>query len=63
MTKKQTAICERYVEQLLNLCGCGDNEVAHSMADDLLLDALRELGFGQIADAWDEVSKMGFWYA
>ncbi|MNM65794.1 hypothetical protein D3C81_772560 [compost metagenome] len=63
MTKKQAAIMEQYVTQMLELVDNGDNEMTHSNADDLLLDALRDLGFGQIADAWDEVAKMGFWYA
>ena len=64
MTKKQKATMERYVGALLTLRGNGDNEVAHSSADALLLEALRDLGFAPIADAWEEISdEIGFWYA
>jgi hypothetical protein len=63
MTKKQLAVVERYELELLSLCGMGDNEAAHWQADKLVLDALRELGFGRLSDAWDKVADMGFWYA
>lgn len=39
-----------------------DSEVAHSMADVVLLDALRAAGWGDVADAWEQVSAP-FWYA
>lgn len=67
MTKKQEKIVEKYVEDLKNLyevCG-GDSEIIHDRADRLLLNALRELGFGKLADAWEECEKKcdGFYYA
>jgi hypothetical protein len=65
MTKKQTLIGQKYVEELLKLSDYGDNEYVHGRADTLLLEALRELGFGQVADAWEDVKHDvgGFWYA
>jgi hypothetical protein len=65
MTKKQAKIMEKYVAELLGLKGCGDKEIAHGRADDLLLEVLTELGFGQVSDAWETVQSDlgGFWYA
>jgi hypothetical protein len=64
MTKKQLAVVEKYEEKLLSLCGMGDNEAAHAYADDLILSALDELGFGQLSKAWRKVENdVGFWYA
>jgi len=40
----------------------GDNEVAHGMADSFLVDTLRELGYRELADTFDEISA-DFWYA
>jgi len=37
-----------------------DIEMAHSDADDLLCELLRELGCSDVVEAWDEVPK---WYA
>lgn len=65
MTKKQALVVEKYVAEFKKMQGLTDNERVHGNADDLLLDALRELGFGQLADAWDELQEDvgGFWYA
>lgn len=52
-----------YVGELLSLCDSGDNEGAHGTADGLILQALSDLGFAPIADAWEKVAEMGFWYA
>lgn len=42
----------------------GDAEIEHSAADNLLLEALRAAGWGEVADLWEEWnSKVGFWYA
>lgn len=64
MTKKQKVIVEQYIEELMELKG-SDNELAHSMADSLVLSALRDLGFGELADAFHELEDNvgGFWYA
>lgn len=41
-----------------------DAEVAHSEADAILLLFLRDHGFSDIADTYEEVrDKVGFWYA
>jgi hypothetical protein len=37
-----------------------DAEQAHSDADGVLCDALRQLGYGDIVDEWQKVEK---WYA
>lgn len=37
-----------------------DIESAHGDADDVLCDLLRELGYGDVVDAWLQVPK---WYA
>lgn len=65
MTKKQAAILDEYVKRVEELGSYGDNESAHASADALLLEAVRKLGFGQLADAWDGVKQDvgGFWYA
>lgn len=42
----------------------GDNEAAHSQADQILLDFLRNHSFGDIAQAWENACKRaGFWYS
>jgi len=38
----------------------GDTEMAHHAADEVLLDLLRSLGFGEVCDEWEKVDK---WYA
>lgn len=40
--------------------GHGDPEAAHSAADDVLRDLLRDLGYGDVIEAWDSIDK---WYA
>jgi hypothetical protein len=41
-------------------CQCGDTEVAHSRADEILCELLRSLGYDRTVNAWDAVDK---WYA
>ncbi len=42
----------------------GDNEIAHQIADGVLLDFLRSNGFAAVADAYDKArDDVGFWYA
>ena len=48
------------VAKLKELQECHDWEAAHGDADDLLCDLLRELGYSEVADEFDEVGK---WYA
>lgn len=38
----------------------GDTEGAHSIADGVLCDLLRALGYGDVIDEWEKVDK---WYA
>ena len=37
-----------------------DYEVAHAEADDVLCDLLREMGFNELVDSYEQVGK---WYA
>lgn len=37
-----------------------DTEMNHVRADDVLCDLLRSLGYGDVVDAWEDISK---WYA
>ena len=56
----------KYVEELKAIREkySGDPEVAHSYADDVLINALKELGYAEIAEAWEECyEEIGFWYA
>lgn len=42
----------------------GDPEIAHSDADEVLLEVLRSNGFGEVADAYEQTRRrIGFWYA
>ena len=56
---KQKEVIER-----LNGLSRTDPEVAHVVADDILLEFLRANNNGQVADAW-EIAKdrVGFWYS
>lgn len=65
MTKKQKMIMEKRIVEMLDLSNTfgTDREALHSCADDLLLSSLRDLGFGELADAYDKLSSVGFWYA
>jgi hypothetical protein len=38
----------------------GDIEIQHSLADDVLCDLLRHLGYGDVVDEYDKVPK---WFA
>lgn len=54
---------EEYVEQL-NKLTYYDQEVSHAEADDLLVAALRDAGWGEVADAYEKAQdRVGFWYA
>lgn len=44
----------------LQAIGSGDPEAAHSQADEVLCDLLRQLGHDDVVEAWDAVPK---WYA
>ena len=51
---------ERAVELLAEAAGLGDDEVQHSIGDDVIIAFIRSRGFHDVADAWD---KLGKWYA
>ena len=58
MTKQERI--KKYVELMQANVGHYDEEQAHSNADNLLCDLLRELGYGDVVAKYDEVEK---WYA
>lgn len=62
MTKRQKAIVDAFVQKFSEIHGF-DTELKHVYADELLVFAIRELGFDELADAYEEVEKTGFWYA
>jgi hypothetical protein len=42
----------------------GDPEALHATADDLLIQFLRNIGYGDVADAYEQAQdRVGFWYA
>lgn len=49
-------------EALAKLAECRryDTEGGHSVADEVLCDLLRSLGYDDVVDAWDRLPK---WYA
>jgi hypothetical protein len=51
---------EEAIRRLRDLQGSGDTEGDHRLADDVLCDLLRELGFADVVEEWVEVPK---WYA
>lgn len=61
MTIKQKELQEELVEEML-LFKAFDSEGAHSEADEILLKALRELGFTKLADAYEEVREEVHFY-
>ena len=41
-----------------------DNECAHVDADEALLELLRAIGYGDVAEAWEQAcSRVTFWFA
>jgi len=60
MTKSQSD--QIFANRLLNNCSHGDREIAHSRADDILLEALRDAGYSQTAEQF-EMLRVNFWYA
>jgi hypothetical protein len=54
---------QNFIDAMLDIGG-GDKEQAHSEADTILLNALRELGWSRLADTYCEQRReIGFWYA
>jgi len=51
-----------YIEELREAKNTLDNESAHIAADHVLLAALRQLGFAELAAEF-ETASAGFWYA
>lgn len=65
MNKQQKKIIDEYVIKMLELPNSlgTDNEAIHYHADDLLLSALKDLGLGELSEAFEKISEIGFWYA
>lgn len=51
---------DEIVKELSKCVLNGDTEQAHSDADVVLINFIRELGYNNIADEWEKVDK---WYA
>lgn len=58
MTKKERI--EKYIRLLNQYCFSGDVELDHGVADSLLVDLLKELGYEEVVSVYDKVDK---WYA
>jgi len=41
---------------------CGDREIDHGVADDFLINVLREAGYTELAETFDDLT-VDFWYA
>lgn len=52
-------LLEKYLE-LMKSVGDDDPECGHCMADDHLCELLKELGYGDVVDVFDDLTK---WYA
>lgn len=51
---------EQTLKELNELRRCNDTEAAHGAADSILVELVRELGYDDIADAYEAIDK---WYA
>lgn len=51
---------ENAILQLKELQGDGDTEADHADADDVLCEFLKALGYADVVEEWEKVSK---WYA
>jgi len=51
---------EIYKQKLKECISNHDYEIAHYDADNILCDLLKDLGYKEIVDLWNEVGK---WYA
>jgi hypothetical protein len=58
MMKKDERI-KQYIKTLNNI-SIDDIEALHSNADSLLCDLLREIGYGEVVDVYENID---FWYA
>lgn len=59
LNKEQQAAKEECLGLLIECSRGDDSERAHSDADDALIEFLRALGFSEIADTFDKLTK---WY-
>jgi hypothetical protein len=58
--RAKTKLEQAYIDYIEDECMTGDYEADHGKADDALIEYLRALGHGALADAWEKVRK---WYA
>ena len=59
MRMKKKINVEDYLKRLKE-CERYDTECAHGRADEILCELLRELGYSDIVDAYEDIDK---WYA
>ena len=50
----------RWLREMRECVVGGDEEITHADADEILCEALRMLGHGDLVDEWERVPK---WYA
>jgi hypothetical protein len=48
------------IKRIKQFVDCGDNELAHSEADKVLCELLKNLGYKEVVDVWEKIDK---WYA
>ena len=64
MNVTQRQIMLEAIDKLAAMTEHDDAEIAHSEAEDILCGLLKELGFGDAAEAFERASeRVGFWYA
>ena len=63
-TKRKPITSREAVEKLNAMAAESDAEQSHSEADEILCDLLRSLGYGAVANAFEDAkARVGFWYA
>ena len=61
--KQRQAMCKA-MDELNAMSELSDPEIEHGDAEDVLCDFLKEVGYGDLADAFDQArERVGFWYA
>ena len=64
MNIEQRQAMTRAINKLESMKDDADPEAAHGDAEDALCEFLREVGYGDAADAFEAArDRVGFWYA
>lgn len=65
MTLLERQLMHKYIDKLKDINKGGDKEGDHCIADEALIDFLKEVGFGDLAKAYEDAEERagGFWYA